>query len=110
MHYDLSNDLFAAFLDETMTACAQCSPTCWPSQPAWTAGLQPNARKIDRPLDVAGVQQAATFSRSAPDGRAAHLRGRTGAAHIRSVTSIGEQHGWLGSWVAAAGFGPLGRD
>lgn len=58
MHYDLSNDLFAAFLDETMTySCAMFTDLLAQPTPAWTELAAAQRRKIDRLLDVAGVQQ-----------------------------------------------------
>ncbi|OOK69639.1 mycolic acid cyclopropane synthetase family protein [Mycobacterium kansasii] len=51
-HYDLSNDLFAEFLDETMTyssALFDDLPASWPDLAA------AQRRKIDRLLDLAGV-------------------------------------------------------
>lgn len=56
-HYDLSNDLFALFLDPTMTYSAALFPTDLPILPRteWD-GLRPaQHRKIDRLLDLAGV-------------------------------------------------------
>ena len=69
-HYDLSNDLFAGFLDPTMTYSA-----AWfdDSEPVETATRLEEAqlRKIDGILDLAGVPAAPACWRSAPDG--AHL-------------------------------------
>ena len=56
-HYDLSNDLFTLFLDETMTYSAAIFPTDVADRPhadeAQLAAAQ--TRKIDRLLDLAGV-------------------------------------------------------
>ncbi|MGH3536230.1 MAG: class I SAM-dependent methyltransferase, partial [Pseudonocardiaceae bacterium] len=52
-HYDLSNDLFIEFLDETMTY----SSALFPRLPAsWPDLAEAQRRKIDRLLDAAGVR------------------------------------------------------
>src|SRR4029450_3531526 len=51
-HYDLSNDLFAEFLDETMTYSSALFDRL-PASPADLSGAQ--RRKIDRLLDTAHV-------------------------------------------------------
>ena len=66
-HYDLSNDLFAAFLDPTMTySCAWFDD----SEPiaAATRLEEAQLRKIDGMLDLAGVRSGTRCWRSAPDG------------------------------------------
>ncbi|MFG2526929.1 class I SAM-dependent methyltransferase [Streptomyces sp. NPDC048516] len=51
-HYDLSNDLFALFLDRTMTY----SSALFPRRPAaWSDLAGAQHRKIDRLLDLAGL-------------------------------------------------------
>ena len=72
-HYDLSNDLFAAFLDPTMTySCAWFGD----SEPVAAAALLEEAqlRKIDGILDLAGVPQAPAYWRSERGGVACHPR------------------------------------
>ncbi|MEU8922014.1 class I SAM-dependent methyltransferase [Kitasatospora sp. NPDC048545] len=56
-HYDLSNDLFALFLDPTMTYSSALFPAAPGPLPAATREDLPAAqhRKIDRLLDLAGV-------------------------------------------------------
>ncbi len=56
-HYDLPNELFALFLDETMTYSAAIFPTDAAGRPqADEARLaEAQARKVDRLLDLAGV-------------------------------------------------------
>jgi cyclopropane-fatty-acyl-phospholipid synthase len=66
-HYDLSNDLFEAFLDPTMSYSA-----AWfdESESVVTATRLEEAqlRKIDGVLDYAGVRAGRGCSRSAPGG------------------------------------------
>ena len=65
-HYDLSNELFAEFLDETMTYSSALFDTL-PATPGRLADAQ--RRKIDRLLDVgAGAAPAAGCWRSARAG------------------------------------------
>src|SRR6202000_672746 len=56
-HYDLSNDLFALFLDDTMTYSAALFAPGAAGQPIAASSLLAEAqgRKIDRLLDRAGV-------------------------------------------------------
>ena len=64
-HYDLSNDLFIEFLDETMTyssALFDRLPATWPDL------AQAQRRKIDRLLDRPASDPAPGCWRSAPDG------------------------------------------
>ncbi len=66
-HYDLSNDLFALFLDETMTY----SSAIFDGEPHDSRETLADAqrRKIDRLLDAAGVARGhPACSRSAPAG------------------------------------------
>ena len=65
-HYDLSNELFAEFLDETMTYSSALFDQL-PATPDRLADAQ--RRKIDRLLDCAGVRRRQPgCSRSAPAG------------------------------------------
>jgi cyclopropane-fatty-acyl-phospholipid synthase len=56
-HYDLSNEFFALFLDETMTYSAALFETWSDGTPAAASPLlaQAQRRKVDRLLDQAGV-------------------------------------------------------
>ncbi len=79
-YYDLSSNLFAAFLDET-AAFVLCSATCWPSPPgpSWPQLTPPRSTGCS----VAGVQQG---SRSRDRHRMGRLCIRAAARFIRSVT------------------------
>ena len=69
-HYDLSNDLFALFLDETMTYSSALFPEHDDGTPLAADHLLADGqrRKIDALLDRAGAGPAAGCSRSAPAG------------------------------------------
>jgi cyclopropane fatty-acyl-phospholipid synthase-like methyltransferase/DUF1365 family protein len=99
-HYDLSNDLFEEFLDETMTyssAMFAKLPASWPD----LATAQ--RRKIDRLLDAARVGPGTRLLEIGTGwGELAIRAGRRGA-HVRSVT-LSERQEWRASQrVAAAG-------
>ena len=69
-HYDLSNDLFALFLDQTMTYSSALFATDTEGEPEAGEHLlaRRQRRKIDRLLDRAGVGPGRGCSRSAPAG------------------------------------------
>ncbi|OSC42654.1 class I SAM-dependent methyltransferase [Mycobacterium decipiens] len=101
VHYDLSNDLFATFLDETMTySCALFTdlPAGWPDLAA------AQRRKIDRLLDMAGVQQGSRVLEIGTGWGELCIRAAARGAHIRSVTLSVEQQQLARQRVAAAGF------
>lgn len=106
VHYDLSNDLFAAFLDETMTySCAMFTDLLAQPTPAWTELAAAQRRKIDRLLDVAGVQQGSHVLEIGTGWGELCIRAAARGAHIRSVTLSVEQQRLARQRVAAAGFG-----
>jgi cyclopropane-fatty-acyl-phospholipid synthase len=108
-HYDLSNDLFAEFLDETMTySCALFTrlPARTP-KPADLAVAQ--RRKIDRLLDMAGVQRGSRVLEIGTGWGELCLRAAARGAHVRSVTLSVEQQRLARLRVAAAGLSDLVR-
>ena len=75
-HYDLSNDLFAEFLDETMTYSCALFAQLPARTPKWPDLAAAQRDKIDRLLDVAGIQDGQPRSRDRHRvGRAVHPRG-----------------------------------
>ncbi|MEE6135475.1 class I SAM-dependent methyltransferase [Mycobacterium sp. 050128] len=99
-HYDLSNDLFAEFLDETMTySCALFDRL--PASAADLAAAQ--ERKIDRLLDLAGVHQGSRILEIGTGWGELCIRAATRGAEIRSVTLSVEQQQLARLRVAAAG-------
>jgi cyclopropane-fatty-acyl-phospholipid synthase len=96
-HYDLSNDLFALFLDETMTY----------SSALFGAGTetlaQAQRRKIDRLLDRAGVGSGCRLLEIGTGwGELAIQAARRGAT-VRSITISREQRELAARRVAEAG-------
>jgi cyclopropane-fatty-acyl-phospholipid synthase len=102
-HYDLSNDLFAAFLDETMTySCALFTqlPARIP-RPDDLAAAQ--RRKIDRLLDMAEVARGSRVLEIGTGWGELCIRAAARGAHVRSVTLSAEQQRLARLRVAAAG-------
>lgn len=103
-HYDLSNDLFAEFLDETMTySCALFEelPASWPELAA------AQHRKIDRLLDLAQVGAGSAVLEIGTGWGELCLRAAARGAHVRSVTLSVEQQRLARRRVAAAGLSEL---
>jgi cyclopropane-fatty-acyl-phospholipid synthase len=89
-HYDLSNDLFAEFLDETMTyssALFTKLPASWPE----LADAQ--RRKIDRLLDAAGVGSGTRLLEIGTGWGELAIRAAARGAHVRSIT-LAERQLW----------------
>lgn len=99
-HYDLSNDLFAVFLDETMTY----SSALFDSTPATAADLaEAQRRKIDRLLDAARVGPGSRVLEIGTGWGELCLRAAARGAQVRSVTLSAEQRQLATARVAAAG-------
>ena len=99
-HYDLSNDLFAQFLDETMTY----SSALFDTRPARPADL-PDAqrRKVDRLLDSARVGPGSRVLEIGTGWGELCLRAAARGANVRSITLSAEQQRLARERVAAAG-------
>lgn len=99
-HYDLSNDLFAEFLDDTMTY----SSALFGQQPATWADL-PAAQhnKIDQLLDAAAVRAGSEVLEIGTGWGELCIRAAGRGAHVRSVTLSVEQQRLAQRRVAAAG-------
>lgn len=99
-HYDLSNDLFALFLDETMTY----SSALFDELPArWDRLTAAQHRKIDRLLDVAAVGPGTRLLEIGTGWGELSLRAAARGAQVRSVTLSREQQLLARQRVAAAG-------
>ncbi|CAJ1580088.1 class I SAM-dependent methyltransferase [[Mycobacterium] wendilense] len=99
-HYDLSNALFAEFLDETMTY----SSALFDSLPATADGLAAaQRRKIDRLLDSAGVTAGCRVLEIGTGWGELALRAAARGAHVTTVTLSAEQQQLARQRVAAAG-------
>jgi cyclopropane-fatty-acyl-phospholipid synthase len=101
-HYDLSNDLFAEFLDETMTYSSALFDTTPASRAALAAAQH---RKIDRLLDGAGVGPGSRVIEIGTGWGELCIRAAARGAYVRSVTLSAEQQKLARQRVAAAGVG-----
>jgi cyclopropane-fatty-acyl-phospholipid synthase len=99
-HYDLSNELFTEFLDETMTySCA-----LFDHLPASRDGLaDAQRRKIDRLLDTANVGPGSRVLEIGTGWGELCIRAAARGAQIRSVTLSAEQQRLARRRVAATG-------
>ncbi|WUN35994.1 class I SAM-dependent methyltransferase [Kitasatospora sp. NBC_00315] len=106
-HYDLSNDLFALFLDPTMTYSAALFPTDLPILPRteWD-GLRPaQHRKIDRLLDLAGVGAGSRVLEIGTGWGELALRAAGRGANVVTLTLSEEQRNLARQRIAEAGHG-----
>jgi cyclopropane-fatty-acyl-phospholipid synthase len=99
-HYDLSNDLFAEFLDETMTYSCALFPQL-PASPDDLVAAQ--RRKIDRLLDMAEVSCGSRVLEIGTGWGELCIRAAARGAHVHSVTLSAEQQQLARLRVAAAG-------
>ncbi len=100
-HYDLSNDLFAHFLDETLTyssAVFDHLPATWADLPA------AQHRKIDRLLDLCGAGPGVKLLEIGTGWGELALRAAQRGAVVHSVTLSAEQQALAREKVRAAGF------
>ncbi|MEU9104905.1 class I SAM-dependent methyltransferase [Streptomyces xanthophaeus] len=101
-HYDLSNELFAAFLDETMTYSAAVF-SAFPARPEALAAAQ--HRKIDRLLDLAGTGPGTRLLEIGTGWGELALRAAARGARVVTVTLSTEQRDLARARIAAAGYG-----
>jgi cyclopropane-fatty-acyl-phospholipid synthase len=107
-HYDLSNDLFTLFLDETLTySAALFGPgdgsieVAAAAQPSDLADAQ--RHKIDRLLDAAGVRAGSRVLEIGTGWGELALRAGARGATVRSITLSEEQRSLALARIAAAG-------
>ena len=99
-HYDLSNKLFAEFLDETMTYSSALFET---SRPAWGDLAEAQHRKIDRLLDSARVGPGSRVLEIGTGWGELCIRAAARGAHVHSITLSAEQQRMAQRRVAEAG-------
>lgn len=97
-HYDLSNDLFAAFLDESMT---YSSGWFRPGDDLATAQM----RKIDSILDLAGVAPGSRVLEIGTGWGALAVRAAQRGAHVTTLTLSKEQRALARRRITEAGVG-----
>ncbi|MFT3899368.1 MAG: class I SAM-dependent methyltransferase [Gordonia sp. (in: high G+C Gram-positive bacteria)] len=106
-HYDLSNDLFAAFLDETMTysgALFGADPV-QREQARWDHLADAQRRKIERILDLAEVGPGTRLLEIGTGWGELCLRAAERGATVRSVTLSTEQRDFVRKRIDEAGRG-----
>jgi cyclopropane-fatty-acyl-phospholipid synthase len=104
-HYDLSNELFALFLDETMTYSSALFATAADGTPVASAPLLAEAqyRKIDRMLDRAGVGPGCRVLEIGTGWGELALRAAARGANVVTITISREQQALAVRRVAEAG-------
>jgi cyclopropane-fatty-acyl-phospholipid synthase len=111
-HYDLSNDMFALFLDPTLTYSAALFEEdaagipirLLPGDPAAPAVLAAaQRRKIDRLLDQTGVGPGSSVLEIGTGWGELAIRAGLRGARVRTVTISERQHDLAARRVAAAG-------
>jgi cyclopropane-fatty-acyl-phospholipid synthase len=104
-HYDLSNDLFSLFLDETMTYSSALFEAGADGTPVASDALlaQAQRRKIDRLLDLAGVGPSSRVLEIGTGWGELALRAAARGARVLTVTLSAEQQALARQRVARAG-------
>ena len=109
-HYDLSNDLFALFLDETMTYSsalfgteADGTPVAGPNGTGEHLLAEAQRRKIDRLLDRAGVGPGCRVLEVGTGWGELAIRAARRGARVRTITISREQQALAARRVAEAG-------
>ncbi|MFJ5709391.1 class I SAM-dependent methyltransferase [Streptomyces sp. NPDC093105] len=98
-HYDLSNDLFATFLDATFTYSSAVF-TAFPARFESLASAQ--HRKIDRLLDLAGVGEGTRLLEIGTGWGELALRAAARGARVTTLTLSAEQAALARERIAAA--------
>ncbi len=101
-HYDLSNELFALFLDRTMTY----SSAIWDDEPHEDLTAA-QIRKIDRLLDLAGVRAGTRLLEIGTGWGELAVRAACRGAKVTTVTLSREQQAWAIERAKLAGVGDL---
>ena len=105
-HYDLSNDLFATFLDETMTYSSALFDR-QTGEPTFEDLPAAQRRKIDRILDLANVREGTRVLEIGTGWGELALRAAARGAHVHSVTLSHEQQALAQARIEAAGLSHL---
>lgn len=100
-HYDLSNEMFAAFLDQTMTYSSALFDPLDSDHPGMLARAQ--LRKIDAMLDYAGVVEGSEVIEVGTGWGALSIRAAQRGAMVTSLTLSVEQQRLAEERVRAAG-------
>ncbi|MEV0708880.1 class I SAM-dependent methyltransferase [Nocardia aurea] len=103
-HYDLSNEFFALFLDDTLTYSSALFEQLTPP-PRWEDLAAAQHAKIDRMLDAARVGPGTRVLEIGTGWGELALRAAARGAVVRSVTLSTEQRALAVERIAAAGLG-----
>jgi cyclopropane-fatty-acyl-phospholipid synthase len=99
-HYDLSNDLFAEFLDDTMTYSSALFES---ARPDWSELAEAQHRKIDRLLDSVRVGPGSRVLEIGTGWGELCIRAAARGAYVHSITLSAEQQHLAQKRVAEAG-------
>jgi len=99
-HYDLSNELFGSFLDETRTYSSALFDSV---APAWENLATAQRRKIDRLLDLTGVGRGTRVLEIGTGWGELALRAAQRGARVDTVTLSSEQRALVLQRARAAG-------
>jgi cyclopropane-fatty-acyl-phospholipid synthase len=110
-HYDLSNELFTAFLDETLTySCALFAEDTGGRPVAGPGTLAPaQRRKIDRILDLAGVRPGTRLLEIGTGWGELAVRAAQRGAEVMTITNSAQQCRLAQQRVRAAGLAGRAR-
>ncbi|MFJ7280313.1 class I SAM-dependent methyltransferase [Kitasatospora sp. NPDC098663] len=105
-HYDLSNDLFALFLDPTLSYSSAVFPTTTGGTPlaSWDSLSSAQHRKIDRLLDLAHVRAGSKVLEIGTGWGELALRAAARGATVVSLTLSEEQQDLAQRRIADAGY------
>jgi cyclopropane-fatty-acyl-phospholipid synthase len=105
-HYDLSNELFANFLDSTMSYSSALFPASagQPAEVGWDALAGAQRAKIDRLLDKAGVGEGTRLLEIGTGWGELALRAAARGATVYTVTLSSEQQALAQQRIEEAGF------
>ncbi|MFF2317403.1 class I SAM-dependent methyltransferase [Arthrobacter sp. NPDC058097] len=105
-HYDLSNELFASFLDSTMSYSSALFPASAGqlTELGWEALASAQQAKIDRLLDKAGVGEGTRLLEIGTGWGELALRAAARGATVYTVTLSSEQRALAQQRIEEAGF------
>ncbi|QNN53217.1 SAM-dependent methyltransferase [Nocardioides mesophilus] len=101
-HYDLSNEMFATFLDPSLSYSSALFDTLDPA-PEWAALEPAQLRKVDAILDAAGVRAGSRVLEIGTGWGTLAIRAAERGARVTTLTISGEQAALAQERVDAAG-------